>query len=217
MPQLKSYWLETCRVHKPIRYFLTTLLYPCDVLVFPQSFTFYPIFYLFFAHFSVYHFMPNKGFFTGSNHTMRSCVCFLSLHDSMMGLPATMPLSMSFPWRIFSHIWIHLASDDRLSIVSKISHWHHRFIAASPVLNYFFSFRNDTLCRDSSKHGKHALLHRHTMYPPIGMKFKGIFHFYCFTLSIIKITAPEKTAFFLKLFLHWYMSPGAGPGSPNTF
>ena len=30
--------------------------------------------------------------------------------------------------------------------------------------------------------------------PPLGTKFKGIFNFYWFTLSIIKFTAPEKTS-----------------------
>ena len=130
MPQLKSYWLETCRVHKPIRYLLTTLLYLCDHLYW--SFRRLVLFILFFIYcLPIFLYtilcLIKALFFIGSNHTMRSRVCFLSLHDSMMGLPATMLLSMSFPWRIFSHIWIYSASDDRLSIGSKVSHWHHGF------------------------------------------------------------------------------------------
>ena len=40
--------------------------------------------------------------------------------------------------------------------------------------------------------------------------------FFIFFLSIIKITAPEKTTVF-KTFFHWYMFPGARPGFSKTF
>ena len=53
------------------------------------------------------------------------------------------------------------------------------------------------------------------LYTPPGTKFKGIFHFYCFTLSIIKMTAPEKTLVFKTFFFIDTCPLGQDPG-PQT-
>ena len=91
-------------------------------------------------------------------------------------------------------------------------------VRGSPVGNSHAVFINELLCVLSDRKfiNMNAPLQAYYRHPP-GMKFKGVLHFYCFTLSIIKITAPKKTDVFKTFFRIDPCPLGQDPGPQTLF
>ena len=102
----------------------------------------------------------------------------------------------------FSMIFIHIAGT-------------RHYIKAASSFKLLFSYSNLILCRDSSKH---VPLHRHTIDTQQVQYLKEFFNYFIFyNLSIIKITAPEKTTVFKTFFSIDTCSLGQNPGSQTRF